>query len=500
LLFQNLSAELILGLTVQEDEELPEKISLDDMFLPYIIQRKTVAELIKSICEGLKTVSRNVKVMRKKDKGYHNLTVYIITDPDSGRPAILIIEDDITPLVLKKKELRKEIRDKSALKKAKNKAEIFLGAMSHEIRTPLHGIIGLTNVLLEEPTLLSETRRLGKSILTSGEHLLTLVNNTLDITKIEAERLELKIAQFDPYACIEQVIDWLCPMALEKGIHISPLLPINLPMMKGDVSRIGQILLNFLSNALKFTSSGTVEINVHLSSHIIDQDPAQADFNSYYVWHDPKVENPLPSPSAPRDDYSSDYDQFPEMDKEIGPRGRTPYSPDLCTQREDIRYIHYLITDTGPGIKKSDMEKLFERFSQLSNSSFTRQTYLGSGLGLFICRELAILMGGAVGVRSKVDVGSTFWLSIPIVPDELQLPRVYNFTLDLRVIIFDERPIVLKTMKHYFNIWRINSVINSPVSSPEEVYTQLSTIDNLDIDLIFISNKIIQTEPSLYED
>ena len=106
--------------------------------------------------------------------------------------------------------------------------------MSHEIRTPLHGIIGLSQALLDPQHHLSgEPLRLATNISSVGEHLLHLINNTLDLSKLEANRLELKIAPYDPYRIVKQVIDWLEPLAQERHIYLTSLMPVDLPLLMG---------------------------------------------------------------------------------------------------------------------------------------------------------------------------------------------------------------------------------------------------------------------------
>jgi PAS domain S-box-containing protein len=138
----------------------------------------------------------------------------------------------------------------------------FLATISHEIRTPLNGVIGMTNILADTP-LTGEQRDYLRTIKLSGETLLTLINDTLDYSKIEAGRVELEHQPFDVIACVAEAADLLAPRAAEKGLgfnrHIDPDVP---PMIVGDTTRLRQILVNLLGNAVKFTDHGSVAIEV----------------------------------------------------------------------------------------------------------------------------------------------------------------------------------------------------------------------------------------------
>lgn len=147
----------------------------------------------------------------------------------------------------------------------------FLATISHEIRTPLNGVIGMTNILAGTP-LTGEQREYLHTIKLSGESLLTLINDTLDYSKIEAGRVELERQPFDLNSCIEEAIDLVAPHARQKNLALSHLVASDAPrMIEGDASRLRQILVNLVANAVKFTDRGGILVEVHVESAAADE-------------------------------------------------------------------------------------------------------------------------------------------------------------------------------------------------------------------------------------
>jgi signal transduction histidine kinase len=221
----------------------------------------------------------------------------------------------------------------------------FLATMSHELRTPLTSIIGYSDMLLSGMTgeVSDKQRGILRSILNSGEALLNLINDILDLTKIEAGKLELNLEPVDLRATLVSVLSVVKPRARDKDLQISTFLPADLPPLWADSAKLGQVLLNLLTNAIKYTPEhGRVGIEAR-----------------------------------------------PTMDGLV-----------------EIR-----VNDTGIGISADDLDRIFERFTQIDSSSTRSQG--GTGLGLAITRDLIQLHGGAVRVQSQIGRGSSFIFTVP---------------------------------------------------------------------------------------
>jgi signal transduction histidine kinase/ActR/RegA family two-component response regulator len=257
-----------------------------------------------------------------------------------------------------------------ALKLAQRHAAIkdqFLATMSHEMRTPLHGILGLSQLIQQRLPArvgpLADARQHAALIQRSGDHLLTLINDVLDFSRIEAGRLHVDSAPFDLRALLDDVLALSRVTASAKGLALVDEIELPRPCWAlGDAARVRQVLFNMLGNAIKFTEQGRVLLRAARR----------------------ECEDGSPN----------------------GPHGESP-----CSRR-----VQFDVEDTGIGIPPEMIDKVFDAFQQADNS-FGRR-HQGTGLGLTISREIARAMGGDLMCRSQPGEGSVFWLTTPLPPCE----------------------------------------------------------------------------------
>jgi PAS domain S-box-containing protein len=205
---------------------------------------------------------------RKKngDLFWEACSISPITDADGQITHFIAVKEDITERKQADEELRQAHKEleltNTELQEANKAKSQFLANMSHEIRTPLNAIIGMTSLLLDTP-LDAEQRDFAETVRNSGEVLLTLINDILDFSKIEAQKMELENQAFDLRSCVEGALDLLAPAAAQKKLDLAYMMGSSLPAcFIGDVTRLRQILVNLLGNAIKFTDSGEVVVSV----------------------------------------------------------------------------------------------------------------------------------------------------------------------------------------------------------------------------------------------
>ncbi len=278
-------------------------------------------------------------------KSLDSSTVFTRMNDAASKQLEMAIEAQVEKRVSELLEARKKAESASSSKGA------FLANMSHEIRTPMNSILGYSQMLLREADLDANHREYLEKIVLSSRHLLSLVNDVLDLSRIEVGRMVVVDSVFDLAGLLKAVEVMLAPKAEEKGLRFEIRMHRDLPRyVDADEVKLRQILVNLVANAIKFTSRGHVIVSV-----------------------------------------------------EMKPASRKDATP----------IIQVSVEDTGPGIDEKNIERLFKPFEQLDDND-SGQTREGTGLGLAISREYARLLGGDITLESRTGSGSTFVLTVPV--------------------------------------------------------------------------------------
>jgi len=273
----------------------------------------------------------------------------VIQDVTARHQAQLLLKSQLTAIEAQKMELR---RTNAELERATRLKDEFLANMSHELRTPLNAILGMTETMQEEifgPVNVKQIKALG-TIENSANHLLSLINDILDVAKIESGQIELERRQVSIKYLCESSLVFIQQEAFKKNIQLKTLIPQHLPDLFVDEMRIRQALLNLLNNAVKF-------------SH---------------------------------------------------PHGSITLTVSLLTRQQSLSpqtYLRFAVTDTGIGIASENIAKLFHPFVQI-DSALNRQN-TGTGLGLALVKQIVELHGGQVGLTSELGKGSCFTIDLP---------------------------------------------------------------------------------------
>jgi signal transduction histidine kinase/DNA-binding response OmpR family regulator len=337
----------------------------------------------------------------------------VLLDNDGNVIGVTSLVNDIT----EREQVKAELQQAKDLAETANRAKSqFLANMSHELRTPLNAIIGYSEMLQEEAEDLEQEDFIPdlQKIYAAGQHLLGLINDILDLSKIEAGRMEIYLESFDITDMTQAVVTTIQPLVEKNANTLKIECADNLGSMEADLTKVRQSLFNLLSNACKFTKQGTITLTV-----------------------------------------SRGVGEVGEVGEQF--LASSSLHPSASLSTED--WITFRVTDTGIGMTPEQMSKLFQAFTQ-ADASTTRQ-YGGTGLGLAITKKLCQMMGGDVTVESEVGKGSTFILQLPA---KVQDPKTKTQSTPLlplksnlvpagakKVLVIDDDPTVHDLMQRFLS-------------------------------------------------
>ncbi len=282
----------------------------------------------------------------------------------------------------------------------------FLANMSHELRTPMNGVLGMIELLLHS-ALPEKQQKFAQLAHHSGQMLLNIINDLLDFSKIEANKLALENIDFDVRRTVSRIMEVFTESAQRKGLTLRCTIQDDIPpILRGDPGRLGQVLMNLLGNAIKFTEQGEVGVAVRCLGC-----------------------------------------ETPNQTVHLSSQAPSAQTPDPGRKTLDSQVLQFVVRDTGIGIPADVQARIFDSFSQ-ADGSITRK-YGGTGLGLAIAKQLVQMMGGNIGVDSNPGQGATFWFTIrleglpsvdetPAVPESRQTFEQTGEEYDAHVLLVED--------------------------------------------------------------
>jgi len=384
----------------------------------FVVSMLILLLLIRNIMNSIiKPITQLKNATQEIGKGHFDIDIDIqskneigvlVQEVDNMKDALRAVRDNI----IQEKDKAEKLRDKA--QEASKAKSTFLANMSHEIRTPMNSILGFSDMLSK--TALNDKQKLYlDSVQTNGRFLLDIINDILDYSKLESNKINLESIDFDLEYLVQDVFKMLAPKYQDKNIEA--FIDIEQSVVrnvKGDPTRLRQILINLLSNSIKFTNDGEVGVQITFDSD--------------------------------------------------------------STQDEKLK-IHFCVTDTGLGIPNDKLDAIFSSFSQADNS--TTRKFGGSGLGLSICKSLVEMMGGKIWAESSEGKGSMFHFKIYLnkgtnYSDRKIVPLSREELRDKKVIVVDDNDRAREILCRYCEELEMKIVTQA-----ESVHAAFNQLDKL---------------------